>query len=318
MKHLLLTLLLVSLTSATALADSPEAILKDYRKQAAQAVERLNQSLEKAATPLITKLVASGDTAGAELLTSQVKDKIAGEPVPTPQASAVQLFSLYDDARAKALAPLQKSSIARIDSLLKTAGGPKMETITELGKVREEIVAGAVESSAGLGQGSGSSMDNLLDNGSFQKGTVKWEMTTHNASANVKWSVDRKVLFHDKPTLRVINPGVTDTHIIQKVKVKPNTRYRISGFVKAQNIKDQSGNAINAPEDKGGAGACLSIAGRNGCASSRVSADAWTEVSSEFKTESETERVFECRLGYFGASVSGTAWFADLTMTEVK
>ncbi len=142
MKQLLLALLLVSFTASSALADSPEAILKDYRKQATQAVERLNQSLEKAATPIITKLVSSGDTAGAELVTSQLKAKVAGEPVTEPQASAVQLFSLYDEARAKALAPVQKSCIARIDSLLKTAGGAKLETVTELGKVRAEIEAG--------------------------------------------------------------------------------------------------------------------------------------------------------------------------------
>ncbi len=139
MKQLLLTLLLVSFASTSALADSPEAILKDYRKAALQAVERVNQSLEKAATPLITKLVKDGDTAGAELITSQMKAKIAGEPVATPHASAAQLFSLYDDARAKALAPIQKASVARIDSLLKTAGGAKLETVTELGKVREKI-----------------------------------------------------------------------------------------------------------------------------------------------------------------------------------
>lgn len=144
MKHLLFALLLAAATTTSALADSPEAILKDYRTRATQAVERLNQSLEKAATPIITKLVASGDTAGAEELTGQLKNKLAGEPVAAPQASAVQLFSLYDEARAKALAPVQKSSIARIDSLLKTAGGPKIETVTELGKVREEIEAGSI------------------------------------------------------------------------------------------------------------------------------------------------------------------------------
>lgn len=144
MKHLLLTLLLVSLTSATALADSPEAILKDYDKQAAKAIERLNQSLEKTATPMITKLVQQGDTAGAQLLTSQLKSKLAGEPVEVPQASAAQLFTLYDQARSKALAPIQKSSIARIDAMLKTAGGAKLETITELGKVRERIDGGVV------------------------------------------------------------------------------------------------------------------------------------------------------------------------------
>ena len=144
MKQLLLALLLVSFAATSALADSPDAILKDYRKAAAQALERVNQSLEKAATPLITKLVSSGDTAGAEELTSQLKAKLAGEPVSAPQASTVQLFALYDDARAKALAPVQKSSIARIESLLKTAGGAKLEMVTELGKAREEIEAGSI------------------------------------------------------------------------------------------------------------------------------------------------------------------------------
>jgi hypothetical protein len=147
MKHLLLAALLLA---TSALADSPDAILKDYRARVAQAVERLNQSLEKAATPLITKLLASGDTAGAALLTTQLKDKVAGESVPTPQASAEPLFSLYDEARAKALAPVQKSSIVRIESMLKTAGGPKLEILTELGKVREEIEAGKVSQAAAL------------------------------------------------------------------------------------------------------------------------------------------------------------------------
>ena len=146
MKHLLLALLLA--IKASALADSPEAILKDYRKQADKAVVRLNLSLKNATTPLITKLVASGDTVGAELLTTQLKDKLAGNPVEVPHASAASLFSFYDEARAKALSPVQKASIARIDSLLKTAGGPKLETVAELGKVREMIDGGIVSQAA--------------------------------------------------------------------------------------------------------------------------------------------------------------------------
>ena len=144
MKQRLLALLLVSFASTSALADSPEAILKDYRKQASQAVERLNLSLKNATTPLITKLLSSGDTAGAELLTAQLKDKLSGEPVAAPQASAAQLFALYDGARAKALAPVQKASIARIESLLKTAGGAKADTVTALIPVRAEVESGQI------------------------------------------------------------------------------------------------------------------------------------------------------------------------------
>ena len=145
MKQRLLALLLVSFTaSISALADGPEAILKDYRKQAFLAVERLNQSLERAGAPLISKLIKDGDAGGAEQLTKEIRAKIADEAVPSPHASAVQLFTLYDDARAKALAPIQKASIARIESEMKTAGGPKLETLTELKKVREEIESGVI------------------------------------------------------------------------------------------------------------------------------------------------------------------------------
>lgn len=144
MKQLLLALLLVSFSASSSLADSPEAILKDYRKAAYQALERVNQSLEKAGAPLISKLIKDGDVDGAEQLTKQIRAKIADEAVSSPHASAVQLFSLYDDARAKALEPVQKASIARIESEMKTAGGPKLETLTELKKVRAEIESGVI------------------------------------------------------------------------------------------------------------------------------------------------------------------------------
>jgi hypothetical protein len=174
MKHRLL-LAAALLLATSALADSPDAILKDYRTRAAQAVERLNFSLKNTATPLITKLVSSGDTDGAALLTSQLKDKLAGEPVPTPQASAAPLFSLYDEARTKALAPVQKSSIARIESMLKTAGGPKLETITELGKVRAEIEAGKVFTVASLAA------------------NIPMDWTYHTSSDRQKYSGDLKL-----------------------------------------------------------------------------------------------------------------------------
>jgi hypothetical protein len=144
MKHLFAAFLLSQVLATSALADSPAQIAADYRKQAAQAVERLNQSLEKAAMPLITQLISKGDTNAAELLTDQLKIKLTGEPVAAPQASAALLFAQYDQARGKALAPVQKSIIARIDSLLKTAGGTKLETVTELGKIRADIEAGKV------------------------------------------------------------------------------------------------------------------------------------------------------------------------------
>ena len=78
------------ISAISALAETPEQIASDYRRQAAQAVGRLNQSLEKAATPLIAKLVAGGDTDGADKLATQLKAKLAvSAPLVTPAGVAV-------------------------------------------------------------------------------------------------------------------------------------------------------------------------------------------------------------------------------------
>ncbi len=142
MKPLLLSLLLALFSTTCVLADSPEAILKDYQKQSAAALTKLNGTLEQSATPLIATLIKAGDTAAAEQLTAQLKAKLAGEPVPTPQASATLLFAQYDQARDKALEPVRKAGITRIDALLSGKEGKNLDTVTELGKVRAEIEGG--------------------------------------------------------------------------------------------------------------------------------------------------------------------------------
>jgi len=184
-------------------------------------------------------------------------------------------------------------------------------------QMREALVEAAAPTVAEVTGKAAGSGGNLLSNGSFDKGLTKWEMTTHERTAEVKMVVDKKVLFHDKPTLRVTNPVLTDTHIAQRVKVRPNTRYRLSGFIKAQDIEDAKGVTAADPAKKVNSGGCLCIAGKYGCKSAMVSTDTWTEVSYEFKTQEETEMVCECRLGYFSATVIGTAWFAEVSLTEV-
>ena len=140
MKHLLLALLLASFSSA--LADTPAKIAEDYRKAAALALVKVNETLEKATVPLIAELVKSGDTAGADALREQLKTKTAGEPVAKPQASAANMFKLYDAARVKALDSAQKAAIARIEAMLASNEGKKLDVVTELSKTRAEIEAG--------------------------------------------------------------------------------------------------------------------------------------------------------------------------------
>ena len=144
MKTHILTLAAIAALTTLAAADSPDAILKDYRTRAVQATQRLDETLNKQAAAIITDLVRIGDTAGAEAVTAQVKQKTAGEPLTNIHAAAATLFAQYDGARATAMKPVQAASIARLDSLLKVAGGPKIEALAEITKARAEIETGKV------------------------------------------------------------------------------------------------------------------------------------------------------------------------------
>ncbi len=197
MKHLLVALLLVSFTSA--FADTPAKIAEDYRKAAAAALVKVNETLEKATVPLIATLVKAGDTAGAEELQQQLKAKTAGEPVVKPQASAANMFKLYDAARVKALVPAQQAAVARIDSMLAGSEGRKLEVVTELGKVRAEIEAGKAAAVAvttdsfPMHWSYHMKPDRLVDNGFVDMtpdGTLV--MGNVNESTPGKWSVTSK------------------------------------------------------------------------------------------------------------------------------
>lgn len=121
------------------LADTPTQIAADYRKEASAAVQRLNETLEKAATPLVANLVAKGDLADAEQLAEQLKAKLAGGQVLAPHSSAALLFAQYDQARSKALEPVRKAAMARIEKMLLGSETSSLETITALAKVRAEV-----------------------------------------------------------------------------------------------------------------------------------------------------------------------------------
>ncbi len=137
-----LVLAFVAMLSTTQAADTPAAILSDYRAKADPAIEKINDTLEKAVVPILAELVKSGDTAGADQVKTQLKAKQDGEPIAQPHAKVAALFTLYDAARVKAVTPARTSAITRLDALLKSSDGKKLEIVTEAAGVREEIETG--------------------------------------------------------------------------------------------------------------------------------------------------------------------------------
>jgi hypothetical protein len=143
MKSLILTVCTLALSASLSFAQAtPSDILKDYQQKSAAALDRLNKTLEAQGASIAATLVGQGDAVGADELSEQIKSRIAGEAALKPHSAAIKLFRQYDSARTNALKPVQTASIAKIEALLKTSAGKKMETVLELGKARQEIESG--------------------------------------------------------------------------------------------------------------------------------------------------------------------------------
>lgn len=145
MQSLILTAYTLVLSASLLFAQvQPLDILKDYQQKSETALNRLNKTLEAQGASIAASLVGKGDAVGADELSKQIKSKIAGEAVLKPHSAAIMLFRQYDSARTSTLKPIQAASVAKIEALLKTSAGKKMETVLELGNARQEIEGGKV------------------------------------------------------------------------------------------------------------------------------------------------------------------------------
>ena len=76
---------------------------------------------------------------------------------------------------------------------------------------------------------------NLLTNGNFEKGTAGWEF--FNWGKRSKMGMDGRELHDGKPSLRVENFDLCHSYVRQIIHAKPNTRYRLTGYIKTGHIQ---------------------------------------------------------------------------------
>ena len=87
------------------------------------------------------------------------------------------------------------------------------------------------------------------------------------------------------------------------VSVEPYSRYRLSGWIKTESVKD-----------KGGRGALLNLHELQGIATKAITGDSdWTRVETEFDTEETENLQVNCLLGGWGLA-TGKAWFDDVRL----
>ena len=92
------------------------------------------------------------------------------------------------------------------------------------------------------------------------------------------------------------------------VPVEPFTRYRLSGWIKTENVKPV----------EGGRGALFNLHNLQGVGTTAVTGTAdWTEVQAAFETADQTSVQVNCLLGGWGQA-TGKAWFDDVSLTALS
>ncbi|HEX5051487.1 MAG TPA: PVC-type heme-binding CxxCH protein [Planctomycetota bacterium] len=105
--------------------------------------------------------------------------------------------------------------------------------------------------------------------------------------------------------LCIHSDAVCDCGAAATIAVQPRTRYRLSGFVRTEDLVPARGSP----------GAMFNVHGGRRTKGVRGTAD-WTDLAVEFETDSEREIVVHCLFGGYGGAV-GTAYFDDVSLVEI-
>ena len=105
--------------------------------------------------------------------------------------------------------------------------------------------------------------------------------------------------------LRVQTERTADCGIATNAVVKGGTRYRLSGFIRTENVE-----AV-----RGSDGVMLNVHGGVRTKGVKGTSD-WTEVSAEFDAADDGEITVHCLFGGYGGA-RGTAWFDDVALVAI-
>jgi hypothetical protein len=151
---------------------------------------------------------------------------------------------------------------------------------------------------------------NLLKQPAFEKRT--WDVKFFGPAGTV--STDSVELHEGHPSLRIeIATPAGTAFLNQKIPCRPSTRYRFSGWIKATKMvlpKEQEGAQ---------AGAALAVYPGLGNSGWLSATEKWVYAAVDFKTKpNQTEVLLGPRIGFQQTRPTGTAWFADLSLIELK
>lgn len=149
--------------------------------------------------------------------------------------------------------------------------------------------------------------DNLLLNGSFEDGSfgpTYWGTSSWDSGVSFVW--EQTQAHEGSRSIGILLTLLNDARWTQTVTVQPNTDYRLSGWIKTENVAHTAGSVD--------VGAHLSVYGTPDRTPGLFGTNAWTNVSMIFNSGPNWEITIAARLGHWEGPITGTAWFDELKL----
>jgi len=147
--------------------------------------------------------------------------------------------------------------------------------------------------------------NNLIPDPGFDGNDLgPWSLRTYGGNAA---NVELKIVQGGRnggKALQVSARTAVDAGAGAEIPVKPNTRYRLGGWIRTEKL-----------ENRGGKGAMFNVHGGGNTPGISGTQD-WTEVKMEFATTGQTSVLVHCLFGGYGGA-EGTAFYDDLYLNEL-
>lgn len=152
--------------------------------------------------------------------------------------------------------------------------------------------------------------ENLLGNSGFEEISsdipTLWSTQAYEEGKTI-FTIDKAGPHSGASYVTIENRQANDARWVQKIKVKSNTQYKLSGWVKTDNIGTEA------------KGANITVEGiADSSADIKGTSEQWQPLEMYIKTDSKQEELdFTARLGGYGYANTGKASFDDLAVEEI-
>ena len=121
---------------------------------------------------------------------------------------------------------------------------------------------------------------------------------------------DSKIVYSDEDSYKIENRNFNDAMFYKKIKVTPNTAYKVSCMVKTENVENMDGKYTG--------GAQIAINGTTETSEAITGTNDWKKVTLMFNSNNRETVEIGFRLGGYEEFSKGTAWFSDIKLEEAQ